>query len=89
LRVRSAGVRVMPGYIDRIVKPARCRYCGGADLGDFGVIHHKPSCTRNTCSICSRHIEIGEHRAAGVPARHLDCEIDLIEHLDEEHADGV
>lgn len=40
---------------------------------------------RNTCKICHNVILPGEDRATGLPARHLDCAVELEAQLDEDH----
>jgi len=75
----------MPGYQPQTPRWPKCSLCGGVDLGNFGVIAHRRDCPRNPCAVCHLTILPGEARASGLPVRHLDCDIDLREHLDTEH----
>jgi hypothetical protein len=67
----------------------KCPACGGWDMGAVGFIHHAADCPRAPCSICGKEIWAGQKRTihAGRTA-HLDCSIDYMEHLDEEHSRG-
>jgi len=78
----------MPGLIPSPPRWPKCSLCGGVDLGNFGVIQHRKDCPRYPCAVCHLTILPGEARAPGLPVMHLDCKADLIEHLDEEHADA-
>ena len=83
----------MPGRLDNFLgrrsNLRRCPKCQGVDLLSLGFIHHQPDCPDSPCQFCGNTVNPSERRTthAGRTA-HLDCSIDYLNHLDEEHSRG-
>lgn len=64
-----------PNRVDRVTRPI-CPQCGGWDMGNVGLVHHKASCPRNPCQFCGLEIQPGEKRSTIGTLKHpvhYDC----------------
>jgi hypothetical protein len=82
-----------PRRLDVRTRP-KCPQCGGWDMGNIGLIHHKADCPRNPCLFCGLEIMPGEKRTmygGGLPSRqpcHYDCLVDFEHDRDKESRHG-